>query len=99
MIIIKYASEEEAHRIISEKTSEGYTLAEVQNITEGNFLGFKEPNEPENEAPLIEELNNLKIENTELKLAMADLAEAQEADKTEIQLALAEIAELIVGGA
>lgn len=38
---------------------------------------------------------NLKNENTEIKLALAELAESQELDKTEIQLALAELAELI----
>lgn len=50
MIIIKYTTEEEVELIIAEKTSQGYTLVEVQNITEGNFLGFLEPNEtlPEN---------------------------------------------------
>lgn len=46
MIIIKYTTEEEGQQIIAEKTSQGYTLIEVQNITEGNFLGFLEPNEP-----------------------------------------------------
>lgn len=50
MIIIKYTTEEVVELIIAEKTSQGYTLVEVQNITEGNFLGFLEPNEtlPEN---------------------------------------------------
>ncbi|WP_024834146.1 hypothetical protein [Ruminiclostridium josui] len=51
MIIIKYTTEEEGQQIIAEKTSQGYTLIEVQNITEGNFLGFLESNEtlPEND--------------------------------------------------
>jgi len=44
------------------------------------------------------ELEQLRAENTELKLALTELAEAQEADKTEVQLALAEIAELVSGG-
>jgi hypothetical protein len=43
------------------------------------------------------ELEQLRAENTELKLALTELAEAQEADKTEMQLALAEIAGLIGG--
>ncbi|CAH1054024.1 hypothetical protein [Paenibacillus pseudetheri] len=43
------------------------------------------------------ELEKLRAENTELKLALTELAEAQEADKTEVQLALAEIAGLIGG--
>lgn len=40
----------------------------------------------------------LEAENLELKLALSELAEAQEADKTETQLALAELAEIIAGG-
>lgn len=44
------------------------------------------------------ELELLQAENTELKLALAELAEAQEADKTEMQLAMAELAELLVVG-
>lgn len=45
------------------------------------------------------EIASLKAENLELKLAMAELAETQEADKLTTQLALAELAELIAGGA
>lgn len=45
MIIIKYTTEEEGQQIIVEKISQGYILIEVQNITNGNFLGFLEPNE------------------------------------------------------
>ena len=45
------------------------------------------------------EIDLLREENTLLQLALADLAEAQEADKTEIQLALVELAELLDGGA
>ncbi|OME59492.1 hypothetical protein [Paenibacillus odorifer] len=47
--------------------------------------------------PKLSELEQLRAENTELKLALTELAEAQEADKTEMQLALAEIAGLIGG--
>lgn len=47
--------------------------------------------------PQPSELEQLRAENTELKLALTELAEAQEADKTEMQLALAEIAGLIGG--
>jgi hypothetical protein len=32
-------------RIATEKTAQGLTLVAVSNITEGNFLGFKEPDE------------------------------------------------------
>lgn len=41
------------------------------------------------------ELERLQLENMELKLALAELAEANETDKTQMQLALAELAELV----
>lgn len=50
-----------------------------------------------NKSPEMSEVEQLRAENTELKLALTELAEAQEADKTEMQLALAEIAGLIGG--
>lgn len=40
----------------------------------------------------------MKDENTELKLAVAELAETNESDKIDMQLALAELADLITGG-
>ena len=33
-------TQEEYDTIVAEKTSQGLTLTNVQNITEGNFLGF-----------------------------------------------------------
>lgn len=42
MQIYKYATEEEAQQIIADKTVQGLILTDVQNITEGNFLGFAE---------------------------------------------------------
>lgn len=44
------------------------------------------------------ELECLQEENTKLKVALAELAEAAEADKTKTQLALAELAEMIATG-
>ncbi|ACA39384.1 hypothetical protein J2D69_06175 [Lysinibacillus sphaericus] len=44
---------------------------------------------------LKEELAAVKAENKELKLAIAESAEAQQQDKIENQLAIAEVAELI----
>lgn len=41
------------------------------------------------------ELERLQQENMELKLAIAELAEANETDKTQMQLALAELAEWV----
>lgn len=100
MIIIKYETEEDAQRIIAEKQAEGYTLVEVQNITEGNFLGFEEPGwvPPEIPPDVTEQIQELQNENTDLKLAIAELAETNESDKIDMQLALAELAELVAGG-
>lgn len=44
------------------------------------------------------EIEVLQEENTELKLAMAEMAESIETEKTKNQLALAELAEMIIGG-
>lgn len=63
---------------------EGLTPEEIEEITR------PQPQEPT-------ELERLQAENMELKLALTELAEAQEADKTEMQLALAELAELYMG--
>lgn len=62
----------------------------VEGMTPEEIAELTKPPEPT-------ELEQLRTENTELKLALTELAEAQEADKTEIQLALAEIAGLIGG--
>lgn len=48
-------------------------------------------------SPDLTEVEQLRAENIELRLALTELAEAQEVDKTEMQLALAEIAGLIGG--
>lgn len=43
MRIIAYdGTQEDMDRIISEQEKEGYILIEIQNITEGNFLGFSQ---------------------------------------------------------
>lgn len=44
---------------------------------------------------LQKELTTVKVENKDLKLALAESAEAQQQDKIENQLAIAELAELI----
>ncbi len=46
----------------------------------------------------ISEMEQLRTENLELKLALAELAEAQQTDKLDVQLALAELAEILIGG-
>ncbi|ANS73716.1 hypothetical protein AWM70_03280 [Paenibacillus yonginensis] len=100
MIIVKYQNEEEMQQIIDEKQAAGYTLIEVQNITEGNFLGFEEPGWIPTETPpdVTNQIKELQNENTDLKLAIAELAETNESDKIDMQLALAELAELVAGG-
>jgi len=63
---------------------EGLSQGEIEEITR------PKPQKPD-------ELERLRAENTELKLALTELAEAQELDKTEMQLALTELAELVAG--
>lgn len=53
---------------------------------------------PVGQLPGPSEVERLREENMDLKLALVELAKAQEEDKTEIQLALAELAELYAGG-
>lgn len=64
---------------------EGLSAEEIEELTK------PQPQE-------LSELERLRAENTELKIALTELAEAQETDKTEMQLALAEIADLVSGG-
>ncbi|MNH83812.1 hypothetical protein D3C73_362160 [compost metagenome] len=48
--------------------------------------------------PPADSIEGLKLENTQLKLALAEMAETQQKDKQEMQVALAEIADLLTGG-
>lgn len=57
-----------------------------------------EPPEPVYQPPLTEQVKRLQDENTELKMAIAELAETNESDKIDMQLALTELAELVAGG-
>lgn len=45
MQIYKYSTQEDYDRIVAEKAAQGFILTHVSNITEGNYLGFKEPEE------------------------------------------------------
>ncbi|GEM_PF-5000226 len=52
MRIVAYdGTKEDEERIVAEQLEEGYFLVEIQNITEGNYLGFAEsplrPSDPE----------------------------------------------------
>lgn len=63
-----------------------------ETITDEELATLKNQPQPKPEIEL------LKDENLELKLALAEMAETQQSDKTEMQLALAEIAEILLGG-
>ena len=45
MQIYKYETQADYDKIVSEKTTQGLILTNVSNVTEGNFLGFKETEE------------------------------------------------------
>lgn len=64
MQIVKYETEDEAQQIIAEKAAQGLILVQVQNISDGNFLGFMEPSEmPEphtEKSTALQELAKLK---------------------------------------
>lgn len=78
MLIVKYETEEEAQQIIAEKESARYTLVEVSNVKEGNFLGFQEPGwtppvPPEVREALEVQVAELQQADIENKQAIADL--------------------------
>ncbi|MDU5947696.1 MAG: hypothetical protein E6Z15_11545 [Paenibacillus macerans] len=62
-----------------------------EGLTPEEIAALHPPSEPT-------ELERLQEENTKLKVALAELAEAAEVDKTKTQLALAELAEMIAAG-
>lgn len=78
--------------------SSGYRVNVETRELEFSYPDPSEPQEPVYQPPLTEQVNALKNENTELKLAIAELAETNESDKIDMQLALAELAELVTGG-
>lgn len=53
-MIIAYTSTEEREQIIQERTLAGFWLVEEKNITEGNFLVFKNADSPPPEPSEIE---------------------------------------------
>lgn len=64
---------------------------------------YHDPNDPEQppvfEKPLTEQIADLVARNTELMLAVAELANVSETDKLDTQFAIAELASIITGGA
>jgi len=73
MQIVKYQTEDESQQIIADKTALGFTLIEVANITEGNFLGFLEPNEPV--VPVPNEMKEMKDNQLILMEVLATMYE------------------------
>lgn len=72
MIIVKYQTESEAEAIITEKTAAGYVLTNVDNVTEGNFLGFVEADKAPSSEPTLSEI---KEQNLVIMDALATLFE------------------------
>lgn len=99
-IKIEYHTDEEKVTILNE--NKHLLLIEHHNLTEGNFLIFSDA---ELRPPIVyvtvpeEEFENIREQNTDLMLAIAEMAEADALEKTEMQLAIAELAEIISGGA
>jgi len=53
MQIVKYdGTQKEYDKIVQEKIAQGLTLTNVSNVTEGDFLGFKEPVEIQQPNPI-----------------------------------------------
>lgn len=75
------------------------THTELVELTEAQYIEIrdviKSDNNQENNPS---ELDILKQENLELKLALAEMAEKQEVAQLETQLAMAELAEAVMGG-
>lgn len=88
---LTYDLVEELPEVIS-NTPAGYA---VKRISEGVYELYELPKPEPTPA---DKITALESENTALKLALAELAETQEADKLATQLALAELAELVAGG-
>ncbi|UAT29397.1 hypothetical protein K7T73_12380 [Bacillus badius] len=65
-------------------------------------FSYPDPSQPDAppvfRKPLTERIVELESQNTELMLAVAELASAGETDKIETQLAIAELATLVTGG-
>jgi len=81
------------------KSQNGYR---VNPETKELEFSYPDPSEPEAPPvfgkPLTEQIANLELQNTELMLAVAELASVSETDKMETQLAIAELASIITGG-
>lgn len=100
MKILEFAEEEfKADRVVKTDTD---IIGYVGDTEVFAFRGISDFSlftlDGEFDPPDVDEVFALRTENMELKLALAELAEAQENDKREMQLALAELAEIVSGG-
>jgi hypothetical protein len=79
MQIVKYdGSQKEYDKIVAEKTAAGFILTDVANVTEGNFLGFKEPDEIKTPVQ-----NSIETEIAELKTKVDEILQTVKAVKTQ----------------
>ncbi|WP_068537855.1 hypothetical protein [Paenibacillus glacialis] len=74
----------------------------VNPATHALEFSYPDPNEPEKPPVYVKSLTDqvaeLKVQNGDLMIAIAEVAEASEIEKTNTQLAIAELAEVIAGG-
>ncbi|OAB48262.1 hypothetical protein [Paenibacillus antarcticus] len=81
------------------KLQNGYRVSVSTKTLEFSYPDLSEPEAPPVFGkPLTEQIANLELQNTELMLAVAELASVSETDKMETQLAIAELASIITGG-
>ena len=86
-------------------TEDVRTNGDIEVISESTYLALEKElvstysTVDESETEEINEIELLKAENAELKIAMAELAEQQMLADTETKLAMAELAEAMMGGA
>jgi len=104
--LYKYAQIDETGRCVGVSYLSGEViadhmipLADDEDVLPGDLRNedgtWTRPDPP---APQPDRIAQLEAELLQTKLALAELAEANEADKTDVQLALAELADLIAGG-
>jgi len=75
--IVGYTSEDEMNNLRQKYETEGYVLIEVQNVTEGDFLVFREPGwlPPAEAASLTDQIAALRTADLDNKSMINDLGE------------------------
>ena len=76
MKIYKYETQEEANSIITQKKIEGYIVTHIQNVTEGNFLGFTKKEDSQPPVDVLEKL-------TQIEIRLKNIEEGQDSLKSE----------------